>query len=46
VDVFGLIDGGHAGFTTPRVITALVLALLAIAACVVVQARVPHPMAA
>ncbi len=42
--MFGLIEGGHAGFTRPRVIVGLVLAATALAAFLVVQARSRHPM--
>ncbi|WP_432521470.1 MFS transporter [Kineococcus sp. SYSU DK006] len=42
--VFGLIEGGHAGFTEPAVLASLVLAVVALAAFVLVQARGRHPM--
>ncbi|WP_328291687.1 MFS transporter [Kineococcus sp. NBC_00420] len=42
--VFGLIDGGHRGFTSPTVVANLVLAVAAIAGFIVVQARAAHPM--
>ena len=42
--VFGLIDGGHAGFAQPLVLASLTVAVLALAAFVLVQARSPHPM--
>ena len=42
--VHGLIDGGHAGFTDPPVLASLVLAAVALAAFVLVQARGRHPM--
>lgn len=42
--VFGLIDGGHAGFTDPLVVTALIVAVLGTVGFVLVQARVAHPM--
>ena len=42
--VFGLIDGGHAGFGTPTVVAALVVAVVGIVVFVRVQARVAHPM--
>ncbi|NAZ74909.1 DHA2 family efflux MFS transporter permease subunit [Kineococcus sp. T13] len=42
--VHGLIDGGHAGFTSPAVLASLVLAVVALAAFVLVQARGRHPM--
>lgn len=42
--VYGLIEGGHAGYTSPRVIVTLVAAAVAIVAFVIVQARADHPM--
>lgn len=42
--VFGLIEGGHAGFARPDVVAALLVAVLALAGCVRVQARRSHPM--
>ncbi|MBP2416864.1 MFS transporter [Microlunatus capsulatus] len=42
--VYGLIDGGHAGFGSPPVVAALTVAVLALAGFVLVQARVRHPM--
>ncbi|MET0694518.1 MAG: MFS transporter [Propionibacteriaceae bacterium] len=42
--VYGLIDGGHAGFGAPLVILALLVAALTLMAFVVVQSRVAHPM--
>ncbi|MFJ3034519.1 MFS transporter [Curtobacterium pusillum] len=42
--VFGLIEGGAVGFGTWYVLTALVVAVLALVGFVVVQARGQHPM--
>ena len=42
--VFGLIEGGHAGFTRAAVVAALVVAVLGLAAFLRVQARSRHPM--
>jgi DHA2 family methylenomycin A resistance protein-like MFS transporter len=42
--VYGLIEGGHAGYTSPQVIVTLVVAAAAIVAFVIVQARGDHPM--
>jgi DHA2 family methylenomycin A resistance protein-like MFS transporter len=42
--VYGLIDGGHAGFASPPVALALAVAVLALTGFVVVQSRVAHPM--
>jgi DHA2 family methylenomycin A resistance protein-like MFS transporter len=42
--IFGLIQGGHAGFTTGSVLVALTVAVLAFAAFVTVQAKVRNPM--
>ena len=42
--VYGLIDGGHAGFGSPPVVAALAVAVLALVGFVLVQARVRHPM--
>jgi DHA2 family methylenomycin A resistance protein-like MFS transporter len=42
--VYGLIEGGHSGFTSPAVIFTLVVAAAAIAAFVIVQACGDHPM--
>jgi DHA2 family methylenomycin A resistance protein-like MFS transporter len=42
--IYGLIEGGHAGFGTTTVVVSLVVAVAGIAAFVVVQARVAHPM--
>ncbi|TCC09998.1 MFS transporter [Kribbella soli] len=42
--VFGLIEGGHRGFTGPPVIIALGTAAITLAAFVFVQARGQHPM--
>ncbi|WP_436532651.1 MFS transporter [Actinoplanes sp. HUAS TT8] len=42
--VYGLIEGGHLGFTSPAVVATLVVATAATVAFVVVQARVAHPM--
>jgi DHA2 family methylenomycin A resistance protein-like MFS transporter len=42
--VYGLIEGGHAGYTSTQVIVTLVVAAVAIVAFVLVQARTDHPM--
>jgi DHA2 family methylenomycin A resistance protein-like MFS transporter len=42
--VFGLIEGGAAGFTSPVVLASLVTAVAAIVLFLVIQARVSHPM--
>lgn len=42
--VYGLIEGGHAGFTAPVVLATLTGAVLGLVAFVVVQARGSHPM--
>jgi DHA2 family methylenomycin A resistance protein-like MFS transporter len=42
--VYGLIDGGHAGFTSPAAIIALGLAISALAAFLHAQAHGRHPM--
>jgi DHA2 family methylenomycin A resistance protein-like MFS transporter len=42
--VYGLIEGGRTGFSSPAVVATLVLAAAAIAAFVAVEARVAHPM--
>jgi DHA2 family methylenomycin A resistance protein-like MFS transporter len=42
--VYGLIDGGHSGFTRPAVILALAVSLAALAGFLLVQARGSHPM--
>ncbi|MGW6278617.1 MFS transporter [Kribbella sp. NPDC055071] len=42
--IYGLIEGGHRGFTRPVVVTALALAVVALAAFLVVQARGRQPM--
>lgn len=42
--VYGLIDGGHSGFGSARVVGALAIATVSLAGFVVVQARVAHPM--
>jgi DHA2 family methylenomycin A resistance protein-like MFS transporter len=42
--VYGLIEGGHTGYASPPVIATLVIATLAIAAFVIVQARSDHSM--
>jgi DHA2 family methylenomycin A resistance protein-like MFS transporter len=41
---FGAIEAGAEGFTAPRVITAFAVAVAALAAFLVVEARVAHPM--
>jgi MFS transporter, DHA2 family, methylenomycin A resistance protein len=42
--VYGLIEGGHAGFDSPPALIALGTALVALIAFVMTQARVRHPM--
>ena len=42
--VYGLIDGGHAGFGSGPVVLALAVAVMSLAGFVVVQSRVRHPM--
>lgn len=42
--VYGLIDGGHAGFTSTPVVLSLAVAVVSLAGFVVVQSKVPHPM--
>ncbi len=42
--VYGLIEGGHAGFGSSRVVGALTVAVVALVAFVLAQARVRHPM--
>lgn len=42
--VYGLIDGGHAGFASPPVLLALSVAVVALTGFVFVQSRVAHPM--
>ena len=42
--VYGLIEGGHAGFGSLPVLAALAVAVLALVGFVLVQARVGHPM--
>jgi MFS transporter, DHA2 family, methylenomycin A resistance protein len=42
---YGAIEAGAAGFGAPRVVTAFVVAVIALAAFVAVQARGAHPMA-
>jgi MFS transporter, DHA2 family, methylenomycin A resistance protein len=41
---FGAIEAGADGFTAPRVVTALAVAVVALAAFLVAEARVAHPM--
>jgi DHA2 family methylenomycin A resistance protein-like MFS transporter len=41
---YGAIEAGAAGFTTPAVVTAFAVAVVAMAAFVVAQARGAHPM--
>jgi DHA2 family methylenomycin A resistance protein-like MFS transporter len=41
---YGLIEGGAAGFGTPQVLAALAVAVLAVVAFLVSQARGAHPM--
>jgi len=42
---YGAIEAGAAGFGAPRVVTAVVVAVIALGAFVAVQARGAHPMA-
>ncbi|MBU2661931.1 MFS transporter [Actinoplanes bogorensis] len=42
--IFGLIEGGHLGYANPAVVGTLTAAVLALAAFLIVQARVAHPM--
>ncbi|TDW21838.1 MFS transporter [Kribbella kalugense] len=42
--VYGLIEGGHRGFTQPTVIASLGLAAVTLAGFLLIQARVRHPM--
>lgn len=42
--VYGLIDGGHTGFTRPVVIITLAIAVAALAAFLYVETRSRHPM--
>jgi DHA2 family methylenomycin A resistance protein-like MFS transporter len=42
--VYGLIEGGHHGFTTPSVVLTLLVAGLSLAAFLTVQAHGDHPM--
>jgi MFS transporter, DHA2 family, methylenomycin A resistance protein len=42
--VYGSIEAGQVGFASTQVVAAFVLAVLALAAFVVVQARLAHPM--
>ena len=42
--MFGLIEGGHAGYGSVEVVVALSIGVLALGAFVVVQGRVAHPM--
>ncbi len=42
--VYGLIDGGHAGFASASAVLTLAVAALATVGFLVVQARVSHPM--
>ena len=42
--IYGLIEGGHAGFTAPAVVATLGSAAVAIVAFLIVQARSTHPM--
>ena len=42
--VYGLIEGGRSGFTSPAVILTLVVAAATVVAFVIVQARGEHPM--
>ncbi|WP_238161170.1 MFS transporter [Kribbella antibiotica] len=42
--VYGLIEGGHRGFTHPTVVAALAIAVITLAAFLAVQARGRHPM--
>jgi DHA2 family methylenomycin A resistance protein-like MFS transporter len=42
--IYGLIEGGAAGFDAPQVLAALALAVVTLVAFLVDQARGPHPM--
>jgi DHA2 family methylenomycin A resistance protein-like MFS transporter len=42
--VYGLIDGGHQGFTSVPVVVALTVAVVGLAGFLLVQARSDHPM--
>ena len=42
--VYGLIEGGHAGFSSGPALIALTIAVVALVGFVVVQTRVAHPM--
>jgi DHA2 family methylenomycin A resistance protein-like MFS transporter len=42
--VYGLIDGGHAGFASGRALLSLAVAVVSLVGFVVVQSRVRHPM--
>ena len=42
--VYGLIDGGHAGYASARAVVALAVAVVALVGFVIVQSRVRHPM--
>ncbi len=42
--VYGLIDGGHAGFGATAVVVSLAIAVASLAGFVFAQARVAHPM--
>jgi DHA2 family methylenomycin A resistance protein-like MFS transporter len=42
--VYGLIDGGHAGFGSGLAVLALAVAVISLVGFVVVQSRVRHPM--
>ena len=42
--MYGLIEGGAAGFAEPVVVAALAVAVVGVAAFLVVQSRVAHPM--
>ena len=42
--VYGLIDGGHAGFGSRPVVLSLAVAVISLAGFVVVQSRARHPM--
>jgi DHA2 family methylenomycin A resistance protein-like MFS transporter len=42
--VYGLIDGGHAGFGSGLAVLALAVAVISLGGFVLVQARVRHPM--
>lgn len=42
--VYGLIEGGHQGYTSPKILTAFAISAIAAVALVVTELRVPAPM--